>query len=152
MHYKKIFKKEFVLEVFNNYRKVKYLIISIKEIKKFIICILIPILIGALSVLISTLLSQTTFEIQYLQLTKPNFAPKSSVFGIVWPILYILLGISVYIVISSKKNTKKINEALFLYYTQLVLNFLWSILFFGLSLRFVALVEIFILVLIIMGR
>ncbi|WP_334301813.1 TspO/MBR family protein [Intestinibacter sp.] len=129
----------------------KYLIISVKEIKKFIICVLIPILIGYLSFLISTLISQTSFEIQYLQLIKPDFAPSSDVFQIVWPILYVLMGISYYIVIKSQKSTQKIKEASFFYYLQLALNFLWSVLFFGFNLRFVALVEIFILMLILMA-
>ena len=129
----------------------KYLIISVKEIKKFIICVLIPILIGYLSFLIATLLSQTSFEIQYLQLIKPDFAPNSDIFQIVWPILYILMGISYYIIKSSKKINQNIKDASFFYYLQLALNFLWSILFFGLNLRFVALVEIFILLLILMA-
>lgn len=129
----------------------EYLIISLKEIKKFIICVLIPILVGALSFFISTLISQTSFEITYLQLIKPDFAPDEDLFKFVWPVLYILMGISSYIVISSKKSTQKINNALFFYYLQLALNFLWSILFFGLGLRFVALVEIFILLLILMA-
>ena len=129
----------------------KDLIISVKEIKKFIICVLIPILIGYLSFLISTLISQISFEIQYLQLIKPDFAPSSDVFQIVWPILYVLMGISYYIVIKSEKSTQKIREASFFYYLQLLLNFLWSVLFFGFNLRFVALVEIFILLLILMA-
>ena len=51
------------------------------------------------------------------------------------------MGISAYIILSSKKSTQKINDAMFFYYLQLVLNFLWSILFFGLNLRFVAFIE-----------
>ena len=88
------------------------------------------------------------FDIQYLQLIKPDFAPDSDVFQIVWPILYVLMGISYYIVIKSEKSTQKIKQASFFYYLQLLLNFLWSVLFFGFNLRFVALVEIFILLLI----
>ncbi|MDY5211653.1 TspO/MBR family protein [Intestinibacter sp.] len=117
------------------------MIISVKEIKKFIICVAIPLLTGILSSTIAVLLSQTSFEMQYLQLIKPDFAPPSTVYPIIWPILYILMGISAYIIKSSKKSTQKINDAMFLYYVQLVLNFLWSILFFGLNLRFVAFVD-----------
>lgn len=95
--------------------------------------------------MIAILLSQSSFQIQYAQLIKPDFAPNANVYPIIWPILYVLMGISSYIITSSKKNTQKINDAIFLYYLQLVLNFLWSILFFGFNLRFVAFVESIIL-------
>ena len=117
------------------------MIISVKEIKKFLICVAIPLLTGFLSSMIAVLLSQTSFQIQYAQLIKPDFAPSAGLFSIIWPILYILMGISAYIIRSSNKSTQKINDAIFLYYLQLALNFLWSILFFGLDLKFVAFVE-----------
>lgn len=129
----------------------RYLIISIKEIKKFLICIFIPLLIGFLSSLISILISGNSFGVEYLQLTKPTFAPPSIVFPIIWPILYILMGISFYIVISSDKSEQKKKDALFLYYIQLGLNFLWSIFFFGLNLRFVALIDIILLIIILIA-
>ena len=124
------------------------MIISVKEIKKFLICVAIPLLTGFLSSMIAVLLSQTSFQIQYAQLIKPDFAPSAGLFPIIWPILYILMGISAYIIRSSNKSTQKINDAMFLYYLQLALNFLWSILFFGLGLRFVAFVESIILTLV----
>ena len=71
-----------------------------------------PLLTGILSSTIAVLLSQTSFEMQYLQLIKPDFAPPSTVYPIIWPILYILMGISAYIIKSSKKSTQKINDAI----------------------------------------
>ena len=124
------------------------MIISVKEIKKFLICVAIPLLTGFLSSMIAVLLSQTSFQIQYAQLIKPDFAPSAGLVSIIWPILYILMGISAYIIRSSNKSTQKINDAIFLYYLQLALNFLWSILFFGLDLKFVAFVESVILTLV----
>ena len=124
------------------------MIISVKEIKKFLICVAIPLLTGFLSSMIAVLLSQTSFQIQYAQLIKPDFASSAGLFSIIWPILYILMGISAYIIRSSNKSTQKINDAIFLYYLQLALNFLWSILFFGLDLKFVAFVESVILTLV----
>ena len=127
------------------------MVISLKEIKKLLICIFIPLLIGSLSSLISILISGNSFGVEYLQLTKPNFAPPSIVFPIIWPILYILMGISFYIVMSSNKSEQKKNEATFLYYIQLALNFLWSIFFFGLNLRFVALIDIILLIVLVIA-
>lgn len=125
------------------------MIISIKEVKKFIISVLIPLLVGGLSSLISTLIANMYSNVEYAELIKPGFSPPGKVFAIVWPILYILMGISSYLIISSGKSSQKINDAMFFYKLQLGLNFLWSILFFGLNLRFVALINIALLVMVV---
>ena len=66
---------------------------------------------------------------RYQVLRLPAFAPPGWVFPVVWTILYILMGISAYIISRSKNNMRE--PALFLYVVQLVVNFLWSPLFFG---------------------
>ncbi|MBR6640688.1 MAG: tryptophan-rich sensory protein [Clostridia bacterium] len=62
----------------------------------------------------------------YEQINTPSFAPPGFLFPIVWSILYILMGIGAYLISKEENNSK----ALKLYYTQLVVNSLWSILFF----------------------
>lgn len=64
----------------------------------------------------------------YSSMIKPALAPPSIVFMIVWPILYILMGISAYII-----DEKSGKEQLKPYYTQLFLNFLWTPVFFTLK-------------------
>lgn len=125
------------------------MIVSIKEVKRFIISILVPILVGASSSLISQLISKIDTTTYYSDLIKPSFAPPASIFGIVWPILFILMGISFYIIYGQGKNNPKVNDALFYYYLQLGLNFLWSILFFGFDLRFTALFNIGLLIVVV---
>ena len=120
------------------------MIISIKEIKNFIISILIPLLVGYASSFLSQIISKVDTSTYYSQLIKPSFAPPSYVFPIAWSIIFILMGISYYI-INKNKDKQKIKDALFYYYLQLALNFVWSILFFGLDLRFTSMVDIILL-------
>lgn len=76
----------------------------------------------------------------YAILNKPSFAPPNYVFGPVWTTLYILMGISLYLLWTAKEKGK--DKAIKLFFIQLVLNFLWSIIFFGLHNIALAFVEI----------
>ena len=113
--------------------------------KKYIYCVLIPLLVGVLSTILSKAISGMDMSTYFNELIKPDFAPPAMVFPIVWTILYILMGTSSYIILSQKKNEYKINDAMFYYWLQLGLNFLWSILFFGLQLRLTALIDLLLL-------
>ncbi len=63
----------------------------------------------------------------YPFIQKPSFTPPNYLFGPVWTLLYILMGISLSLII---QNTKKNTTALIIFCAQLLLNFLWSFLFF----------------------
>lgn len=63
-------------------------------------------------------------------LEKPSFMPPGWLFGIVWPILYALLGISLALVLLEPPSNRRRN-GLILFFVQLVLNFAWSPIFFG---------------------
>lgn len=127
----------------------RILIISAKDLKKFIICVAIPLIIGFLSSTISNFIANSTFEGTYTELLKPGFFPPPIVFPIVWTILYILMGISAYLISKRGSNSIKVRDAFFYYWLQLALNFLWPILFFGLQLRFTALVDLGILIMVV---
>lgn len=75
----------------------------------------------------------------YITLHKPFFNPPSWIFGPVWTILYLLMGFSLYLVWGTKKISLK------WFWIQLVLNSLWSILFFGLKNPMLAFLEIMLL-------
>ena len=90
------------------------------------ICIAIPLFVGALS----ALLTSESME-QFSALTKPPLAPPGWLFPVVWTILYILMGISSYLIITSGASKNEINKAIKLYGYQLVVNFLWSTIFFN---------------------
>ena len=121
------------------------MIISVKEIKKYIFSVLIPLLIGYLSNILAKIISGVDTTTYYHELIKPRFAPSGIIFPIVWTILFILMGTSSYIILSQRKNELKTKDAMFYYWLQLALNFLWSILFFGLQLRLTALIDLILL-------
>lgn len=110
--------------------------------KNLITCLAIPLAVGSLSALL-TPNSMEAFE----SMNKPALSPPGWLFPVVWTILYILMGIASYLVLTSGKPN---DAALTVYGIQLVFNFLWSILFFNLGLcrlAFIWLVLLWLLVL-----
>ena len=81
-------------------------------------------------------------SIDYNYLVNPPLSPPSYLFPIVWNVLYLLIGISYYIY---RKNNNDNHLTIKLYYIQLILNYLWSIIFFTLKLRTLAVIWIIIL-------
>ncbi|MCQ4794182.1 TspO/MBR family protein [Anaerofustis stercorihominis] len=94
------------------------------NIKTFIISVLIPLLTGGLAGLLTS-----KSMVIYKHLNLPPLSPPGFIFPIVWTILYILMGIGAYFIIISNSSTR--TEALRTYALQLVLNFLWTIVFFN---------------------
>lgn len=81
----------------------------------------------------------------YAALVKPALIPPSWVFGPVWTVLYILMGIALYLVWIKGWEQKKVKVAMTIFGVQLILNILWSFLFFGLQSPFFALIEVVLL-------
>lgn len=81
----------------------------------------------------------------YSELRKPRFNPPNWLFGPVWTILYMLMGIALYI-INLKEDSPLKRTATKLFFIQLALNLLWSYIFFGLRSPKLGFVEIVILV------
>ena len=79
----------------------------------------------------------------YSTLVKPSFNPPNWIFGPVWTVLYILMGISLFLVWTSKSQNKTL--AYWAFGIQLALNALWSILFFGMQNPLAAFIEIILL-------
>ncbi len=90
-----------------------------------IICIAIPLAVGVLSALLTRGGMQT-----FAELEKPALSPPGWLFPVVWTILYVLMGIASYLVVTSKKPN---GAALITYGLQLVFNFFWSIIFFNMQ-------------------
>lgn len=67
----------------------------------------------------------------YRQINKPSWNPPGWVFGPVWTTLYILMGIALYLVWKSNANAAVKRPAITLWAIQLVLNFFWTVIFFG---------------------
>lgn len=99
------------------------------KIKSLLISIAVPLIVGALSGLISSL-GMDDFAL----LVKPPLSPPPWLFPVVWTVLYILMGIASYLVANSGADDNKIKKALSVYAVQLVFNFFWSVIFFNLDL------------------
>ena len=65
-------------------------------------------------------------------LIKPPLTPPPQTFMVVWPILYAMMGVSFVLILKTKKCKEK-NKAIIFFAIQLLLNFLWSPVFFGLK-------------------
>ena len=103
------------------------------------IAILIPLAVGALSSILSGGMDKA--------MVMPSFAPPGWLFPVVWTILYVLMGISSYMIYQS--NDSGHTKALFVYGLQLFFNFFWSIIFFGFSAYLFAFVWLLIMILLI---
>lgn len=91
---------------------------------------------------VSALATMNSMEL-YEGLTKPPLSPPGWVFGVVWTILFLLMGISSYLIYVSDSENKK--AALWVYAAQLAVNFLWSVIFFNLQLYWFAFVWLILL-------
>lgn len=80
----------------------------------------------------------------YLTLEKPPFTPPPSYFPIAWTILYIMMGISFFTIIM-QPATKQKYVAVNLFLVQLILNLLWSYIFFELQSITYALIDVILL-------
>ena len=112
---------------------------------KLLKSIAIPLAIGGVSALISMKAMES-----FADLNQPPLSPPAWLFPVVWSILYVLMGISAYIVSISDKPARE-KTALTVYYVQLFFNFLWSILFFNLKaylFAFIWLVILFVLIIV----
>lgn len=81
----------------------------------------------------------------YATIQKPPFNPPGFVFAPVWTLLFILMGISLYLVWMEGTSKMEVRIALIAFGVQLAFNVLWSYLFFGLQSPFLGLIEILIL-------
>ena len=100
-----------------------------KKFIKYAVGIIIPLAAGGVSALLTSGQMQAFEEI-----SKPAFSPPAFLFPIAWSILYVLMGISSVMIYESGSPEKR--KALTVYGIQLIVNFCWSIFFFGFGLYF----------------
>ena len=104
---------------------------------KLILCLLLTLSVGAFA----GIATATSINNWYITLNKPAFNPPNYLFGPVWTVLYILMGISFYMILRSGSDKNK-TKAILIFSIQLFLNFCWSFLFFKFHLLGLALIEI----------
>ena len=102
--------------------------------------ILVPVILGGI---VGLIVSQF---MDYNTLQKPPFSPPGFLFGIVWTLLYILMGISYGLLNTRELADDKVKR---IYYIQLVVNFIWPILFFIFKARLISVFWIILLLILI---
>lgn len=111
------------------------------DIPKLAVSVFIPLFIGFIGAFFTT----PAITTWYAALQKPSFSPPNWIFGPVWTILYVLMGASLYIAQQEGQNKEYLKKSMLLFGTQLSLNLLWSIIFFGLKSPRYAFAEIILL-------
>jgi len=115
--------------------------IRLTEILKLLICIIICESAG----FIGSIFTTPAIPGWYAALVKPSFTPPNWLFAPVWTGLYLLMGISAFLVWRKSLDNHLVNSGLRIFILQLILNTLWSFLFFGLKSPLLGLIEIMLL-------
>lgn len=115
------------------------------QILKLLASLALPLILGA----IAGLFTADAVPEWFKGLNRPSFSPPNWLFGPVWTILYILMGVSLFL-IWKQGVSKERNIALFVFLLQLLLNFAWSFIFFYYNMIGLALIEIILLWIIIL--
>lgn len=99
--------------------------------KLLAICLGVPLGVGGISALL-TMGSMESFG----KLNQPPLSPPGWLFPVVWTVLYLLMGWSLYLVLTSGSSNSVAGQSIALFALQLFFNFFWSIFFFNLGLYF----------------
>ena len=110
------------------------------------LAVLTCLLVGVLS----GFATQSSVDTWYVGLNKPSFNPPNWVFGPVWTVLYVLMGISAGLVWARGLHHKWVKTALYLFGFQLLYNATWSLVFFGLRRPLAAFVVLLVLLVLIL--
>lgn len=74
----------------------------------------------------------SAIPVWYATLNKPSFSPPNWLFGPVWTLLYLMMGVAFYLIWRQKSQTKEVRIAKRFFLVQLFLNLIWTPIFFGL--------------------
>ena len=114
---------------------------NVREIPKLIVSILIVFLAGA----VGTVFTLKEITGWYAYLPKPSWTPPNWAFGPIWSTLYVLMGISLFLIWREGLNRKDVQIAIIVFAVQLAINVIWSLVFFGTHNLFGGLVLVLIL-------
>jgi translocator protein len=112
-----------------------------KDYKKLIYSIIICQMAGV----VGALFTSSSVSTWYAALTKPALTPPGWVFGPVWTVLYLLMGVALFLIWKKGIKSAISKIAVKVFAIQLALNVLWSILFFGMQKPGLAFIDIVIL-------
>jgi translocator protein len=110
------------------------------ELFKLLVSLILPLSVGA----VAGIFTAQGVQEWYLTLNRPSFNPPNWIFAPVWTTLYILMGISLFL-IWKMEISKARNLAILAFTIQLLFNFSWSFIFFYFNMLGIALAEIILL-------
>ncbi len=110
-----------------------------------IVKLIIALIICQLAGLVGSMFTSPSLYTWYVYLEKPSFTPPNWLFSPVWVILFVFMGIALYLLWKNFLKERAVRVALVWFGGQLGLNILWSIIFFGLKTPFLAWLEILLL-------
>jgi len=110
------------------------------ELFKLLVSLILPLSVGA----VAGIFTAQGVQEWYLTLNRPSFNPPNWIFAPVWTTLYILMGISLFL-IWKLETSKARNFAILAFTIQLLFNFAWSFIFFYFNMLGIALIEIILL-------
>lgn len=93
--------------------------------------LLLSIFVCQLAGVVGSVFTARAIPEWYAFINKPSFNPPNWIFGPVWITLFTIMGVSAFLVWQKGLDDKKVKRALFIFILQLVLNCLWSVVFFG---------------------
>jgi len=102
----------------------------------------IAVIGSELAGIIGAVFTTSAIPTWYATLVRPDFSPPNWIFGPVWTTLYALMGVAAFLVWKRGLDRKDVRVALGTFVGQLILNTLWSIIFFGLQNPGAAFIEI----------
>ena len=114
-----------------------------KSFFTLIAAILISFIPGAIGVLFTPVVGHT--DAWYNTLANSALTPAPIVFSIAWTVLYALLGVALFLIWRVKRHAREcgVSAAEWLFFAQMVLNALWSYVFFGLHMATLGLFVLF---------
>lgn len=115
--------------------------IKLTEVTELAVSIIICLFAG----FIGSIFTAPSIPTWYTSLKKPFFTPPDWLFAPVWTALFVLMGISLFLVWRRGVKDHRVKPALAVFAVQLILNILWSVLFFGLRSPLAGLIDISIL-------
>ncbi len=110
---------------------------DIAKLSKLVVSLVLPIGLGS----IAGAFTAKAIPEWFATLNKPSFNPPSYLFGPVWTVLYILMGVSMFLIWNTPKTELR-QKALIVFGVQLFFNFWWSILFFSFHAIFLSVIDI----------
>lgn len=110
-----------------------------------LILLIIAVALSFVPGIVGSLFTAPAIPAWYDGLVKPAFNPPGWVFGPIWTVLYLMMGIALFLIIRGGLSVRRIKVAAVVFAVQLFLNGLWSYIFFGLRSPGWALAEIAVL-------